>query len=350
MRDRSSPVHVAAGLLALVCLVAPACQRRSSGGQAGESDEELLLVYVSPDPLGVNPFLIMGEEGLEHVGRELGARTVVLESQDPTTREDNVQAAVDMGADVVAVLGFEFADVLTRLAPLHPEVQFLVVDQCLPELPANVTCAVFREHDAAFLVGAMAAVLSESGSIGIVGAADIPFLHRYTEGFAAGARQVRPDVEVGVRWVGGDRPFADPVRAKEQALALAAGGTDVLFAAAAAGNFGIFEAAEEADFSVFGLDVDQCPTAPGHVIDNMMKRVDLVLERAVLAIVAGEGGGLRVYGLDSGALDLVALQDEVPPGSQCTILEHPEVMDMARELRRQIVAGEVGIEDPMGVL
>ena len=76
----------------------------------------------------------------------------------------------------------------------------------------------------------------------------------------------------------------------------------------------------------------------------------IVLEKAVLSILAGEGGGLRVYGLDRGGLELVALREEVSPGSQCTILEHPEVMDMARELRRQLVAGEVGIEDPMGVL
>ena len=161
---------------------------------------------------------------------------------------------------------------------------------------------------------------------------------------------MKPEIRVSVRWVGGDNPFSDPVRAKEQALALFGAGVDELFAAAASGNFGIFEAAQESGRSVFGVDVDQCPAAPGHVVDNMIKRVDVVIEEAVQAIFEGRGHRILTYGLGSGSLDLVALADEPPAESLCTILDNPEVIDLVRELRHQLVAGEVGIEDPMGLL
>ncbi len=321
------------------------------GGSAetpdGMADERPLFVYVSPDPMGVNPFLIMGQTGLEQAAERHGARTMVLESEDPTTRDENVRAAIAEGAALVLVLGFEFGDVLAEVAPSAPDVEFLIVDQCIEAPPPNVHCAMFKEYEAAFLIGAAAASLSNTGHVAVIGALDIPFLHRYTEGFALGARHVDPQVRVSTLWVGGESPFSDPVRAKEQALALAADDADYVLTAAAAGNFGVFEAAEEQGFGAFGIDVNQCPSAPGVVVENMIKKVDLVIAEAVDAIFTDRGRQLLEYGLAEGGVGLVTLTSDDPQTSQCRILDHPEILERLREIERQIVAGEIKIEDPM---
>jgi basic membrane protein A len=292
----------------------------------------------------------MGKTGVETAAQAHGARVRVLESEGPTTRQENLQTAIDDGADLVIILGFEFNDALTRLAPDAPQVRFLMVDQCLDAAPPNVFCAVFKEFEANFLLGAMAAMLTESGHVGTVGVVDIPFLHRYTDAFAAGARYIDPNVEVSTRWVGGENPFSDPVRAKEQALALAAEGVDYMFAAAAAGNYGIFEAAEQEDFFVFGLDVDQCSEAPGRVVDNILKKVDRVIVKAVDRILAGSAEPVMVFGLGSDGLGLVSLEEPAGSNGDCLILHHPEVIERIRQLENQVVRGEIGIEDPMGLL
>lgn len=333
------------GPLVLVVLLS-AC----GGESRPDAQSTPRYVYVSPDPLGINPFLIMGQTGIERVAARHGAEAVVLESEDPTTRAENVRAAVDEGATLVVVLGFEFNDIIVEVAAENPGVDFAIVDQCIEDPPDNVHCAVFREFEASFLIGAIAASLSRTQHIGVIGTNDIPFLHRYTEGFEAGARHLREDIQVSVRWVGGENPFADPVRAKEQALDLAADGVDHIFAAAAAGNLGIFEAAKEEDIRAFGLDVDQCPDAPGFIVDNLIKRVDLVIEQMADAIVAGTAGPMMVFGLDSGGLDLQALAEGPSGTSDCLIFQHPEVMQRMRQMADQIVAGEIGIEDPMGLL
>ncbi|MDQ4077467.1 MAG: BMP family ABC transporter substrate-binding protein [Chloroflexota bacterium] len=312
-----------------------------------DQEEPLKFAYVSPDPLGVNAFLIMGQSGIEAAGEQWGAETQVLESEDPTTRVENVRAAVNEGADIVMVLGFEFNDIIPQVAAEAPEVEFLIVDQCIEDPPPNVHCAVFREHEGAFLIGVAAASLSETNHVGAIGALDIPFLHRYTDGFAAGARYVNPDIEVDTLWVGGDNPFSDPARAKEQALAMAANGADQIFAATAAGNFGIFEAAEEQDFFAYGVDVNQCPTAPGHVVDNLLKRVDVVVVQAIDAIMEGTEESVFVYGLEEDGIGLVALDAEEPAESQCVIMEHPEVIERLAEVEQQIISGEIVVEDPM---
>lgn len=342
---------VAVLLLAVACggqqAAAPAETEAEAPAAETESGEPLKFVYVSPDPLGVNEFLIMGQTGLEQAAAQYGAETQVLESEDPTTRAENVRAAVNEGANLVIVLGFEFNDIIPQVAAENPDVEFLIVDQCIENPPANVHCAVFREYEAAFLVGAAAASLSESGHVGTIGALDIPFLHRYTDGFAEGARYINPDIEVSTLWVGGDNPFADPARSKEQALAMAAGGADHIFAATAGGNFGIFEAAQEQDIFAYGVDVNQCPDAPGHVVENLIKRVDNAIVEAVDAIMNDTGESVLVYGLADKGIGLTSLTSDNPAESQCVIMEHPELIEQLQEIQQKIIDGEITIEDPM---
>ena len=168
------------------------------------------FVYVSPDPIGVNAFLQMGKTGTEAAAKKFGADVQTYESSTAAARRENVEAALNEGATLIVLLGFEFNDIVNELAPTAPDVQFLIVDQCIQNQPPNVHCAVFREYEASYLVGIAAGMMTKTNKIGVVGALDIPFLHRYTDPYADGAKAVNPNVEVETRWVGGDNPFGDP--------------------------------------------------------------------------------------------------------------------------------------------
>lgn len=306
-----------------------------------------LFVYVSPDAIGVNAFLQMGKAGIEAAGEKYGADVKTYESKTAAERLDNVNAAINEGADVVVLLGFEFNDIVAEVAPTAPDTQFLIVDQCLDERPDNVHCAVFREYEATYLMGVAAGMLTETKKVGVVGALDIPFLHRYTDGYAQGVKSVAPDVEVDIRWVGGENPFADPVRAKEQAMAMHAAGSDLIFTATSGGDYGVFEAAKEGDFKVFSVDVNHCPELPGHVVDMTLKRVDTAMVAAIGAILAGEKKTMASLGLKEGGMDAMALDDAELAASQCEIAKHPEVVEKLRTVARSIEDGSLKLEDPM---
>jgi basic membrane protein A len=314
---------------------------------AAPAAQKKLFVYVSPDPLGVNPFLLLGKAGIEAAAAKHGAEVKIFESEDPTTRRDNLRAAVDAGATLVAVLGFQFNDIIGEFAEKHPGVDFLIVDQCVEERPKNLHCAVFREYEAAFLIGAEAASLSKKGRIGVVAAVDIPFMRRFADGFAQGARHVKPDIQVEVRWVGGPNPFADPVRAKEQALALHAAGVDILFSATSGGDFGVFEAAAEKDFRVMGVDVNHCPNAPGRMYDSAIKRLDTATAEIIDRIVSGQDALMASYGLKEGGGSLLALADGDLAATQCLIAQEAEVVALVKRLRDEIVSGKLVVSDPM---
>jgi basic membrane protein A len=311
--------------------------------------EDKTFYYISPNPIGVNPFLQMGEIGLRAVAEKHGASATVIESDTPQSRLENVSAAANDGADIVIVLGFEFGDVLSEVAPQFPETQFLIVDQCIDEnRPENVSCALFREHEASFLMGVIAGLNTEGNKIGAVAALDIPFLHRFTDAFAAGAKHVNPNVEFDVRWVGGQNPFQDPVRAKELALTLASGGVDIVYAATAGGDFGVFEAASERDFKLMSVDVNHCPAAPGRIYDSALKRVDEVIQISVERILSGDTNFVESYGLKEGGMGAHAIKpDDEIASSECLVADQPEVIAKTREIADMIIDGTLVIDDPM---
>ena len=305
------------------------------------------FVYVSPDPIGVNAFLEMGKTGTEAAAKKYGADVQTYESSTAAARRENVEAALNEGANLIILLGFEFNDIITELAPTAPEVQFLIVDQCIQNQPPNVHCAVFREYEASYLAGVAAGMMTESNKIGVVGALDIPFLHRYTDPYADGAKSVNPNVEVETRWVGGDNPFGDPVRAKEQALAMYSAGSDIIFTATAGGDFGVFEGAQENNFKVLSVDVNRCVNAPGYIIDNTLKGVDAAVVNAIDAIKSGVKASFTAVGLKEGGMGLMALRPDELTDSQCLIADQKNVLTQVRKVAQEIISGSLVIKDPM---
>jgi len=313
------------------------------------AEAKSLFVYVSPNPIGVNDFLKLGKAGTERVAKALAADSKTYESSDPTTQRQNLEAAAKGGATVVVTVGFEFNDMLPEVATAYPNVKFLQVDSCpFDKMKPNIFCSVFREYEASFLTGAEAALTTKTGKVGAISALDIPFLHRYTDGFIAGAKHVKADINISpTLWVGGNSPFSDPARGQERAAAMISDGADRILAAGAGSNGGIFKAVQDAQgVNAFGVDVNQCVQAPGAVMDNVMKKTDVAIELAVKGIVGGSQQPITALGLKEDGMTLVALGDAVKD-SKCTIAEDADVIAKVKALRDEIVSGKLTIADPM---
>jgi len=96
----------------------------------------------------------------------------------------------------------------------------------------------------------------------------------------------------------------------------------------------------------FGVDVNQCLQAPGVVIDNVEKEVDVAVVTGVKALLKGGMPQTTVLGLKEGALTLTGLKPNVD-ASKCEIAKHPDVIAKVKALRDEIVAGTVTVRDPL---
>jgi basic membrane protein A len=241
----------------------------------------------------------------------VGGTSRVFESQNISKISEQLDAAIAAKPDVVTVVGFEFVDSITALAPKNPDQQFLFIDTCIEKELPNVTCAVFREHEAVYLAGVEAGLLTKTNKVGAVVALDTPQIRRFSDPIGKGAQSVNKAVKFTPLYVGGSNPFADPGRAKEQALSLANAGADILMAASAGGNSGVFDAAKSSRLLAFGTDTTKARKL-GRRSRHVLKEVNVGdgerhQERSWTVTL----GGVESYGLARKAVTLTGLRDDV---------------------------------------
>ena len=325
----------------------------SCSGGGGTSDEAASdgpsFIYITSDPIGQNEFLKSGKVGIESVAETFEGTAKTFESKDDATRRSNLEAAIAEAPEVVVMLGFQFGDVAKELAEQNPQQNFMLIDTFVEGAPDNLYQATFREQEPSYLLGMEAGLLTEANKVGSVISVDNELLKKYSDGFAEGAKSVNEDVDtVAPQVIGGDNPFADPARGKEQALAFAASGVDEVFAVGAASNGGIMEAAAEKGFSAYGVDANQCPIAPGSVVDGTVKSVNRVVETVVGEIMDGKSSkdATSSFGLKEEGMTIVSLTEDAAD-SQCTIMEHQDVLDEVTQARDDIVSGKIKVTDPL---
>jgi basic membrane protein A len=285
--------------------------------------------------------------GVERARRELGARVEMIEPGDGADRESGLRLLAAEGFDVVIGVGFIFSDDMYQIALEYPRVRFACVDYAkfgsqpgggFVAPPENMAALKFREEQGSYLVGALAALASPHRAVGFVGGMDIPLIHKFEEGYRAGARAVCPECRVLVGYAGvTPDAFKNPGKGKELALAQYAAGADVVFHAAGSTGLGVFEAARATGRYAIGVDADQWREAPGRILTSMTKKVDVAVFDSVREVAEGRfRGGLRVFGLAEDGVDYV--WDEHNRGL---------LPDGARErveaLRRDIIAGRIAV-------
>lgn len=231
---------------------------------------------------------------------ETGGNFLELELQNDAQREQVLRRFASQGANPIVMAGFMWTAALEAVAPEFPDTNFVVIDTVVDQ--PNVQSIMFDEHTGSFLVGALAAMKSETGNIGFVGGMDVPLIHRFYCGYAYGARAVNPDVELQEAYTG-TTPAAwnDPVTAGELAKAQMDAGADIVFAAAGGSGLGVLQAMADAGKYSIGVDSNQNHLHPGSVLTSMLKRVDNAVYTAF--VEAGDDATFKPGRIDLGLAD-----------------------------------------------
>ncbi len=240
--------------------------------------------------------------GLERAQKELGIEFTTLETGEGADREAALRQLAAGGSQLVFGVGFLFSDDIRRLAEEFPDVKFACVDYTVQDgevLPPNLVALKFREEQGSYLVGALAALLSRTHTVGFVGGMEIPLIKKFEAGYRAGVEKAAPGTKVLVKYAGTTgTAFKDPTKGKELALSEYHQGADIIFHAAGSTGLGVFEAARELNRLAIGVDADQWDEAPGVVVTSMVKRVDNAVFDTIKQVQEGHwSGGVHVFGL-----------------------------------------------------
>lgn len=242
--------------------------------------------------------------GFDMAKAELGEGVVAEYAANWWQAHTEVKRLAEAGVrDFLLVAGFG-GKILDEVASDLPDNRFALMDW-FGEQP-NVQYVNFAAHEGSFLVGAIAALRSDTNTIGFVGGMPSPLILNFQAGFEAGARHVRPDVSVLVVYLSPEWDYSgfdseSLAQAKTEPLYRA--GADVIFHAAGNSGQGVFEAARVESAAqgrhlwAIGVDTDEYTTVLNdrdvniggpdprawqpHILTSMIKRWDLAVHTLI---------------------------------------------------------------------
>lgn len=216
----------------------------------------------------------------------------------------------------------------------YPDTAFLMGSSFPPD-PAYPNLGVFDNYiqDASYLSGIIAGALTETGNIGMVGGFPIPEVNRLMHAFMAGVREIKPEAEFQVSFIGS---WFDPPKAKETAFAMVENGADLLYAE----RFGVSDAAKEKGLLAIGNVANTQADYPDTVVATAIWHFEPTLQAALAKISDGayeaENYGLYSFMKEGGSAlaPLGTFADKIPQ----------EALDLVAEKEAAIKAGTFTVE------
>lgn len=303
-------LHRGTALIALVLVVS--CVSENGAGRRGPDTTAFRVALLTPGAISDQSWNGGAYQGLMRIRDSLGATVSHIQTKTPADFEENFREYGARGYALVFGHGFEFQDAARRVAPLFPKTTFVTTSG--NTAGDNLAGLAFTFSEASYLAGMLAATVSRSGTLGVIGGTDLPPVRESFLAFELGARSVNPRIRLLTAYVGN---WDDVSAGKEQALAQIARGADVIFQNADAAGLGVFQAARERrGVYVIGSNSNQNAVAPGVTLGSVV----IDLPHAFLLVAREVKSGAfrpRVVMFDSrtGVVELVlnpALVSRIP--------------------------------------
>jgi basic membrane protein A len=328
--------------LCLCGLVAVGCgDDESSGGGSGSSqstpEAKKIKVGLVTDIGGLNDrsFNQLANEGFERAKSELGVEGRVLTSSKNSDYVPNLSSLAQQKYDIVIGVGFLMAEAMETVAKKFPDTNFAIIDYpqaAMKSKPANVDGLLFKENEAGYLVGTLAALYTKDKGgdqvISSVGGQKIPPVDGYIAGYQAGAKKANP----GIKTLNGySEDFVKQDLCKELALNQIAEGSQVVFQVAGQCGLGALDAAKEKSVVGIGVDADQGYLG-AHILSSALKKVDVAVFDTVKAVQDGsfKGGTDTVFDVKSGGVGYGKLSADAS-----------KYEDQLKQVEEQIKSGEI---------
>ena len=204
---------------------------------------------------------------------------------------DDAAAAIrdyaSQGYNLVIGHGSQYGSSLQEIAPDFPNTSFAWGTTADTFGQPNIFAYEAASQEGGYVNGVLAATLTTSKVIGVVGPIETGDAKLYVDGFKAGVAATNPDVQVNVNYIGS---FSDVALASEAATTHISAGADVLTGTAQM-VVGAIGKADASGALWFGTQSNQTSLAPKIVVANQVYHWEVALRAMISKIQAGTLGG-----------------------------------------------------------
>ena len=268
-------------------------------------------------------------EGLQRAGEAFGCEVKYIESKGDADYVPNIESFLDEDYDLIVCVGYMMADAVRDAAELYPDQKFAIIDDASNADLDNVTCMMFEQEQASYLVGLAAGYTTESNIVGFVTGAANETMNSFGYGYCAGVLDANPDATI-LQYNANN--FGDASGGKTAVNTMVTKGADVVFHAAGGTGIGVIDGCKENKIWAIGVDSDQSPLAPETILTSALKRVDNACYDATKKTILGTlEGGVETYDLAAGGVDIAPTTDNL----------FKDVLEKIEDAKKDIIAGDL---------
>ena len=268
-------------------------------------------------------------EGLQRAGEAFGCEVKYIESKGDADYGPNIESFLDEDYDLIVCVGYMMADAVRDAAELYPDQKFAIIDDASNADLDNVTCMMFEQEQASYLVGLAAGYTTESNIVGFVTGAANETMNSFGYGYCAGVLDANPDATI-LQYNANN--FGDASGGKTAVNTMVTKGADVVFHAAGGTGIGVIDGCKENKIWAIGVDSDQSPLAPETILTSALKRVDNACYDATKKTILGTlEGGVETYDLAAGGVDIAPTTDNLSK----------DVLEKIEDAKKDIIAGDL---------
>lgn len=268
-------------------------------------------------------------EGLQRAGKAFGCEVKYIESKGDADYVPNIESFLDEDYDLIVCVGYMMADAVRDAAELYPDQKFAIIDDASNADLDNVTCMMFEQEQASYLVGLAAGYTTESNIVGFVTGAANETMNSFGYGYCAGVLDANPDATI-LQYNANN--FGDASGGKTAVNTMVTKGADVVFHAAGGTGIGVIDGCKENKIWAIGVDSDQSSLAPETILTSALKRVDNACYDATKKTILGTlEGGVETYDLAAGGVDIAPTKDNLSK----------DVLEKIEKAKKDIIAGDL---------
>jgi basic membrane protein A len=197
--------------------------------------------------------------------------------------EETLREHAKAGYDLIISHGFEWGKPAVKVGKEYPGTKFAIFTGLVNS--SNVASIYPMQQEATYVLGALAAAMSKTGTIGFVGGERYPNLINIYEGYRQGAQDINPNVKVLVTYLD---DWDNPTKGKRAAISQIDNGADLLLHVADTSGHGVIEAAKERGIYAFGAISDQNKLAPETVLTSFVLDAEKAFNQVIRLVQTGD--------------------------------------------------------------
>ena len=189
-------------------------------------DEAIKVGFIYVGPIGDHGWTYQHHQGLLAVEEEFGDRVETIYVENVAEGPDAERAITRLarqGAGLIFTTSFGFMEPTVKVAKRFPDVIFEHATGY--QRADNVAIYSARFYEGRYIIGQIAAQMSESGVAGYIASFPIPEVVRGINSFLLGAQTVNPDFKLKIVWV---NTWFDPGKEADAAKVLIGQGADII--------------------------------------------------------------------------------------------------------------------------